>query len=223
MDKTRQRPFLFNSSSINIELNLNQLLLVNAHLGHTRRFLNVKIKPYLLGYRGNVYILNLSFTLHQFKLVAINIINLIAIRKKILVVKDRARVNLKSILRLRYIHYYDNKWIGGLLTNFKKVRHSPKFTIDNTRFGTLHKMRYLPSLVFFCDINLSHWALIESSNLEIPIASLIDTNTSFLHHVNYPIIANNKPMEAIYLYLKLIRNAALKGRQKELLKILRIL
>ena len=109
MDKTRQRPFLFNSSSINIELNLNQLLLVNAHLGHTRRFLNVKIKPYLLGYRGNVYILNLSFTLHQFKLVAINIINLIGIRKKILVIKDRARVNLKSILKLRYIHYYDNK------------------------------------------------------------------------------------------------------------------
>ncbi len=84
-------------------------------------------------------------------------------------------------------------------------------------------MRYLPSLVFFCDINLSNWALIESSNLEIPIAALIDTNTTFLNHVNYPIIANNKPIEAISLYLKLIRNAALKGRQKELLKILRIL
>ncbi len=220
MDKIIETKFLFNSASLNIELNINQLLLVNAHLGHTRRFLNVKIKPYLLGYRGNVYILNLSFTLHQFKLVALNIINLIAKRRKILIVKDRARVNLKPILNLRSLHYYDSKWIGGLLTNFKKVKDSPKCQINN---GNFHKMRYLPSLVFFCDINLSNWALIESSNLEIPIAALIDTNTIFLNHVNYPIIANNKPIEAISLYFKLIRNAALKGRQKELLKILRIL
>ncbi len=109
MDKIIETKFLFNSASLNIELNINQLLLVNAHLGHTRRFLNVKIKPYLLGYRGNVYILNLSFTLHQFKLVALNIINLIGKRRKILVVKDRARVNLKPILNLRSIHYYDSK------------------------------------------------------------------------------------------------------------------
>ncbi len=109
MDKIIETKFLFNSASLNIELNINQLLLVNAHLGHTRRFLNVKIKPYLLGYRGNVYILNLSFTLHQFKLVALNIINLIGKRRKILVVKDRARVNLKPILNLRSINYYDSK------------------------------------------------------------------------------------------------------------------
>jgi ribosomal protein S2 len=52
---------------------------------------------------------------------------------------------------------------------------------------------------------------------------LIDTNSILLNHVNYPIIANNKPLEGICLYLKLIHNAVLKGRQKELLKILRIL
>jgi ribosomal protein S2 len=109
MNELRKKIFLFNSFSLNIELNINQLLLVNAHLGHTRRFLNVKIKPYLLGYRGNIYILNLSFTLHQFKLVAINIINLISVRRAILVIKDRARINLKSIFKTSYIHYYDNK------------------------------------------------------------------------------------------------------------------
>jgi len=64
--------------------------------------------------------------------------------------------------------------------------------------------------------------LIESSNLEIPIGSIVDTNTNFLDYINYPIIGNNKSFEAMYLYLNLIKNAVLKGRQKELLKILRI-
>jgi ribosomal protein S2 len=62
----------------------------------------------------------------------------------------------------------------------------------------------------------------ESVNLEIPISAIIDTNVCLLPHINYPIVGNNKAFESVFLYLHLIRNASLKGRQKELLKILRI-
>jgi ribosomal protein S2 len=58
--------------------------------------------------------------------------------------------------------------------------------------------------------------------LEIPIAAIVDSNSLYVEHVNYPIIGNNKSFEATFLYLNLIINSVLKGQQKELLKILRI-
>lgn len=83
-------------------------------------------------------------------------------------------------------------------------------------------MRYLPSLIFFFDPDLSHWALKEASNLNIPISGVIDTNILFLKLINYPIVGNNKSFESLNLYLNLIKQATLKGRQKELLKVLKI-
>lgn len=209
--------------SLTIKLNLKQMLASNVHLGHTRKFLNVRIKPYLLGYRNTVYILNLTYTLYQFKLFANIVINLISLRQKVLIVKDRDLFNFRSLLELRNIYYYDKKWIGGVLTNFKKVRQSEKFRLENTTYNSLGSMRFMPSMVFFFDADLSHWALIEASNLEIPITAVIDSNVVLLNRINYPIVGNNKAFEPIFLYLNLIRNAAIKGRQKELLKILRII
>ena len=81
----------------------------------------------------------------------------------------------------------------------------------------------MPSLVFFFDSNLSKWGTTEAANLEIPIVSIIDSNSYLLDHINYPIIGNNKSFEAIFLYLNLLINSVIKGHQKELLKILRIL
>ncbi len=83
-------------------------------------------------------------------------------------------------------------------------------------------MRYLPSCVFFFDINLSYWGLRESMNLEIPISAIIDSDVKNLKMVNYPIIGNNKSFEAMFLYSSLLKNSVVKGRQKELVKILRI-
>lgn len=212
-----KRPF-----SLNIKLNIAQMLISNVHLGHTKKFSSVKIKPFLLGYRNDVYILNLSYTINQFKLVSNLIINLISLRQKLLVIKDRDIFNFKELLKLPNVFFFDKKWTGGILTNFRKVRNSKKFKEEQTSFNSLRAMRYLPSCVFFFDIDLSNWALIESSNLDIPIAGVIDSNVNRLDIVNYPIVGNNKSFEPLYLYLNLIKNAALKGRQKELLKILRI-
>lgn len=194
----------------------------NVHVGHIRRFLNVKIKPYLLGQRSNIYILNISHTSSQFKILINILINLISTRQKLLIVKDRDVFNFRDSLNLKNVYFYDTKWIGGALTNFKKVRQSKTFILNNNLYSGLGSMRFMPSLVFFFDSNLSKWALIESSNLEILISSIVDTNTDLFDHINYPIIGNNKSFESMYLYLYLIKNAVLKGRQKELLKILRI-
>lgn len=210
------------SLTLNLKLNVSQMLIANVHLGHKKRFLNVKIKPYLLGYRANIYILNLSYTLLQFKILTALIVNLVSLRQKILVVKDRDLFKFRELLELRNVFYYDKKWIGGALTNFKKVRYSDRFKAENTTYSSLKVLRYMPSLAFFFDGDLSHWALMECVNLEIPTSAVIDTNISLLPNINYPLVGNNKAFESIFLYLHLIRNASLKGRQKELLKILRI-
>ena len=85
------------------------MLISNVHLGHKKKFLNVKIKPYLLGYRSNIYILNLTYTLVQFKILTSLIINLISLRQKLLVVKDRDLFNFREFLELKNVFYYDKK------------------------------------------------------------------------------------------------------------------
>lgn len=205
-----------------IKLTLNQLLLSNVHVGNISKFLNVKIKPFLLGKKNNTYILNISFTSIQLKLFINILINLISFRQKLLIVKDRDYFNFSSLLKLKNIYYYDKKWIGGSLTNFRRVRRSRKFIKDNNTFNGLGSMRYIPSLVFFFNTNVAKWTLFESINLDIPIASIVSTNSSNIEYVTYPIVGNNQTFESLYLYLYLIRNAVLKGKQKELLKILRI-
>lgn len=205
-----------------IKLTLNQLLLSNVHVGNISKFLNVKIKPFLLGKKNNTYILNISFTSIQLKLFINILINLISFRQKLLIVKDRDYFNFSSLLKLKNIYYYDKKWIGGSLTNFRRVRRSRKFIKDNNTFNGLGSMRYIPSLVFFFNTNVAKWTLFESINLDIPIASIVSTNSHNIEYVTYLIVGNNQTFESLYLYLYLIRNAVLKGKQKELLKILRI-
>jgi len=97
------------SLNLNLKLTINQMLMSNVHVGHTRRFLNVKVKPYLLGYRNNIYILNISQTSAQFKIFINILMNLISVRQKLLIVKDRDVFNFRDSLNLKNVYYYDKK------------------------------------------------------------------------------------------------------------------
>ena len=141
---------LLNFYSLNVQLSVEQLLIVNAHIGHTRKFLNIKVKPYLMGQRANIYLINVSYTSQQFKIFLNVLINLFSLRKTLLIIKDFTFFDFKVIMSNSYIYYYDKKWIGGLLTNFKKVRRNSKFI--NSK-NSLQEMKSLPSMVFFLDIN----------------------------------------------------------------------
>lgn len=198
------------------------MLLSNVHVGHTCRFLNVKIKPFLLGYRNDIHIINITYTSFQFKLVINFLVNIFSLRQKLLIVRELDFFNFSRTLQLKNIFYYDKKWIGGCLTNFKRVRNNSKFKQLNCSKNSLSFLRYMPSAVFFFDVNQSKWALLEALNLDIPVISIVDTNTEFLNYINYPIVGNNQAFESLYLYVTLIKNSALKGKQKELFKILRI-
>lgn len=199
-------------------------MLSNVYLGDNFAFVNIKVKPFLLGYKNGYHLINLSFTQIQFKIVLKVIINLIINRQKILIVKNNDFYNINKHLNNKNVFFYDNKWIGGLLTNFKLVRKNKIFVSkDLLPLNNINFLRYMPSLLFIFDTKISKWSLFEAYNLEIPISSIINSSSAYIDFINYPIIGNNKGFEALYLYVSFIKNAIIKGKQKERLKILRIL
>ena len=90
-------------------LTTSQLLLANIHLGTKYCFINIKLKPYLLGRRNGYHILNISFTYFQFKTLTRLLIKLFNSRQKILVLKDLDVYNLILFLNYKYIYFYHKK------------------------------------------------------------------------------------------------------------------
>lgn len=205
-----------------LRITINQLLLSNVYLGDNVALSNNKMKSYLLGYKNGSHILNFAYTHLQLKLLINILVNLISLRQKILIVKNLDVFNLNIFFNYKNVFFYDNKWIGGLLTNHRIVRKSLKFKKENNLQNSLGTLRYMPSLLFLFNTNISKWALLEANNLEIPISSIVNSSSSFLELINYPVIGNNNSFNSVFLYVNILKNAILKGKQKERLNILRI-
>jgi len=90
-------------------LTSKQLILANAYLGTQCSLLNVKLKPYLLGRRNNYYILDISFTFFQFRVITEILIKLFSFRQKILVIKDLDYYNLTATFTCKNIFFFDRK------------------------------------------------------------------------------------------------------------------
>jgi ribosomal protein S2 len=104
-----QKNQFLNFYSLNLQLTIDQLLVVNAHLGHTRKFLSTKIKPYLVGRRINIYLLNVSQTVNQLKVFLSVIVNLFSLRQKLLIIRDFTFFDFRSVMVNSNIYYYDKK------------------------------------------------------------------------------------------------------------------
>jgi len=202
-------------------LHIDQLLGVNAHVGNTSRSLNTKLRSFLVGIRKKWYILDINISVIQYKLIMSLIIRLIFKRHKILAIRDFDSYNIRDHLTFRSMFIWDKKWIGGALTNLKEVRYGEKFFKNKSKNG-LHLLKRMPSLVCFFDINKSQYALREANYLNIPIVSLIDTDSKAFELVNYVIPSNNKGLSSVLLYLNVIRNSLIRGRQHEIIKVLNL-
>ena len=198
-----------------IKLSLTQLVSSGAHLGHNYWVTNNNIKPFLIGYKNSLSFINIYYTNLQLKLLINCIYNLVKTRQNIYILKDFGFTNLSPIFsNLRRVSYFEDKWVGGLITNFKLVRHSlKKQNID---------LCFLPSIGIFLNISKENIALNEFLNLEIPVSCVLDTNYPHLFLINYPIIGNNKSQNSIFLYAYLIKNSILKGIKEEFFNILKI-
>lgn len=203
-------------------LTVAQLINCNVYIGSNSAYITSAIKPFLLGKRNGFYIVNLSFTYLQFKVLINLLIGIISNRGKILIVNEKDLFDLNLVLNYKNIFYCDKAWVGGTLTNHRVVRLCDKFNQRNYAKNTLLTMRTMPSLLFLLDPNLSISAMFEGYNLHIPISAIVNTDCLFFDSINYPIIGNNQAFECVYLYIHILKNAIKLGIQKEYRKVLQI-
>ncbi len=227
---------------------MRQMLEAGVHFGHQTRFWNPRMAPYIFGQRNKIHIVNLEKTMVKYT-EAMNFVRKLASnRGTVLFVstKRQAREIIAEEARRAGMPYVDERWLGGMLTNFKTVKQSIKRlkeieamvedgTLDRlpkrealtvTRdleklqksIGGIKDMGGLPDALFVVDVGYHKIAVTEAKKLGIPIVAVVDTNHS-PDSVDYVIPGNDDSSRAIRLYARGVADAVLEGRSQALQEI----
>jgi small subunit ribosomal protein S2 len=221
---------------------MREMLEAGVHFGHQTRYWNPQMAPYLFGHRNKIHIINLEQTLPLYN-EAMNFVGKLASRKgKILFVgtKRSAQETMKEEAQRCEMPFVNQRWLGGLLTNYKTVkqsikrykeleameadgtldRMSKKEALRNRRqlekldasLSGIKDMPSLPDAMFVVDVGYEDIAIKEASILGIPVIGVVDSNNS-PKGVDYIIPGNDDAIRSIRLYAKGVADAILDGRQ----------
>jgi small subunit ribosomal protein S2 len=219
---------------------MREMLEAGVHFGHQTRFWNPKMAPYIFGHRNKIHIINLEKSLPLFQDAAKFVRQLSARRGTILMVgtKRQARDIVVAEAQRAGVPFVDQRWLGGMLTNFKTVKTSIKRLkdmkvqqeagLDNmskkeqlmfTReleklekdIGGIQEMTTLPDAIFVIDVGYHKIAVAEARKLGIPLIGVVDTNHS-PEGIDYVIPGNDDSSKAVQLYARGIADAILEGR-----------
>jgi small subunit ribosomal protein S2 len=220
---------------------MRQMLEAGVHFGHQTRFWSPKMAPYIFGARNKIHIVNLEKTLAKYNEAMDFVKKLSANRGNILFVgtKRQAREIIGEEAARAGAPYVDQRWLGGMLTNFKTVktsikrlkdmelaveagdleRMSKKEALDFRReleklqksIGGIKDMGGLPDAIFVVDVGYHKIAITEAGKLGIPVIGVVDTNHS-PEGVDYVIPGNDDSSRAIRLYARGVADAILEGR-----------
>ena len=222
---------------------MRQMLEAGVHFGHQTRFWNPKMAQYIFGHRNKIHIINLEKTLVKYQ-EAIGFLRKMAANKgSILFVgtKRQAREIVAEEAQRAGAPFVDERWLGGMLTNFKTVKGSIKRLKDLEQMsqdGSLEKlskkealmlqreldklqkslggikdMAGLPDALFVIDVGYHKIAITEAKKLGIPIVAVVDTNHN-PEGVDYVIPGNDDSSRAIRLYARGVADAILEGRSQ---------
>lgn len=225
------------------QITLKQLLEAGVHFGHQTRRWNPKMKRYIFGEKSGIYIINLELTLDCAKRAFDALKKVASEGKEVLFVgtKKQAQDVIREASQRSGMPYVNERWLGGMLTNFSTVRKSVARLdwIDQTekagdfKFITkkegsqlkkereklirylngVRSMKRLPGALFIIDTKKEEIALAEARILNIPIVALIDTNCD-PDLVDYPIPGNDDAIRAIKLFCDLAAEAITEGRNE---------
>ncbi|MFN6961308.1 MAG: 30S ribosomal protein S2 [Rhodocyclaceae bacterium] len=220
---------------------MREMLEAGVHFGHQTRFWNPKMAPYIFGHRNKIHIINLEKTLAKYNEAMEFLKKLSAKKGTVLFVgtKRQAREIIAEEAQRAGQPYVDERWLGGMLTNFKTVKQSLKRLKEMEQLvedGTLEKMNKkealmltrelsklqkslggikemnaLPDALFVIDVGYHKIAVTEANKLGIPIVGVVDTNHSPIG-IDYPIPGNDDSSRAIRLYARGAADAILEGR-----------
>ena len=222
-------------------VSMRDMLAAGVHFGHQTRFWNPKMAPFIFGARNKIHIINLEKTLPAFNEALVEVRNMASKGKKVLFVgTKRAAANVIAEQASRVgMPYVDQRWLGGMLTNYKTIRQSIKRLMDletesqdgtfdllskkeallRTRMmnklrgslGGIKEMGGLPNAIFVVDVQHEHIAVTEANKLGIPVFGIVDSNTDPAG-VDYVIPGNDDAIRAIRLYVTAFADAVAEGK-----------
>ena len=227
-----------------VTVTMKELLEAGVHFGHQVRRWNPKMKEYIFGERNGIYIIDLQKTQKMFRDALQYVTNMVAEDrgKTVLFVgtKRQAQDAIKEEAERCGQYYVNNRWLGGLLTNYQTVQKSIKrlkdleamqtdgryekltkkerikldrerLSLDKTLSG-IKSMNRLPDSVFVIDVRKEEIAVAEANKLGIPVIAVVDTNCS-PEGVDYVIPGNDDALRAVRLFASRIADAVLEGQQ----------
>ena len=221
-------------------ITMRDMLEAGVHFGHQTRFWNPKMAPYIYGHRNKIHIINLEKTQPLFNDAMKFIRQLSAKRGTILMIgtKRQAREVIAMEAKRAGMPFVDQRWLGGMMTNFKTVKGSLKklkdmkaqveagteirikkealmFQRDMAKLekdmGGIQDMSALPDAMFVIDVGYHKIAILEAKKLGIPIIGIVDSNHS-PEGIDYVIPGNDDSSKAVALYAKAVADAVLEGR-----------
>ncbi len=221
-------------------VSMREMLEAGVHFGHQTRFWNPKMAPYIYGHRNKIHIINLEKTQPLFENALKFVRQLASKRGTILMVgtKRQAREVIALDAKRSGMPYVDQRWLGGMLTNFKTVKGSLKKLKDmqaqvdagtqpaikkealmfqreiaklEKDIGGIADMNALPDAIFVIDVGYHKIAIAEAVKLGIPVIGIVDTNHSPLG-IDYVIPGNDDSAKAVALYARAVADAVLEGK-----------
>ena len=227
-----------------VSVTMKELLEAGVHFGHQVRRWNPKMKEYIFGERNGIYIIDLQKTQRMFREAIAFVTGLIAEDKGRTVLfvgtKRQAQDAIREEAEKCGQFYVNQRWLGGLLTNFQTVQKSIKRLKDleamqtdgryekltkkerikldrereslNKNLAGIKSMSRLPDAVFIIDVKKEEIAVAEANRLGIPIVAVVDTNCS-PDGIDYVIPGNDDALRAVRLFASRISDAIVEGNQ----------
>jgi len=223
-----------------MSVTMREMLEAGVHFGHQTRFWNPKMAPYIYGHRNKIHIINLEKSLPAFQEALKFVRQLSSKRGNILFVgtKRQAREIVALEAQRAGMPFVEQRWLGGMLTNFKTVKGSLKKLKDmqaakesgteskikkealmfdreiaklEKNIGGIQDMGALPDALFVIDVGYHKIAVAEAKKLGIPVIAVVDTNHS-PEGIDYVIPGNDDSSKAVALYAKAVADAVLDGK-----------
>jgi len=224
---------------------MKELLEAGVHFGHQTKRWNPKMKDYIFGQRNGIYIIDLQKTIRVFKDALQFIKSIAESGKEVLMVgtKKQAQDIIRDLSLKCESSYVNQRWLGGLLTNFNVIRGSVEKLIEldemkedgrwalfskkeqsklekvyrklSKNLGGIKNMLELPGALFVIDSTKEEIAIYEARKLNIPIVAVVDTNGD-PENIDHPIPGNDDAVRAIELFTSKISEAIIEGKKERM-------
>src|SRR5213594_3520954 len=219
---------------------MKDLLEAGVHFGHQTKRWNPKMKEYIFGERNGIYIIDLAKTKRLFGVAEEFVTNLAADGRTVLFVGTKRQAQdavAEEALRCG-MHYVNERWLGGLLTNFKTIKRRidrlrkleemtaageavgytkkefarllrEKAKLDRVLSG-IKRVERLPDALFIVDPKKEQIAVSEARKLGVPVIAIVDTNCD-PDEIDFPIPGNDDAIRAIRLFTSRVADALMEG------------